>query len=114
MPPILPVIMPVPVVITAFLDAVNAADTDALLALFHDRGEVNDWGSRYIGHEQIRAWSDRELIGANATLRMLSSEQHGNEVGVRVQVGGDGFNGPSRFVFTMDGAKATEMRITAD
>jgi hypothetical protein len=106
--------MTTPAVIAAFVDAVNTGNTAAFLALFAGNGVVNDWGSRYVGHEEIRIWSDRELIGVQATLQITSSEQHGNEASVRAQVGGNGYNGPSRFSFSMDGALVKEMRITAD
>jgi hypothetical protein len=106
--------MTTPAVITAFVDAVNTGDTAAFLALFAESGVVNDWGSRYVGHEEIRIWSNRELIGVQATLDITSSEQHGNEASVRAQVGGNGYNGPSRFSFSMDGAQVKEMRVTAD
>ena len=33
---------------------------------------------------------------------------------VRADVGGKGFNGPSRFTFALDGDKVRKMRITAD
>jgi hypothetical protein len=35
-------------------------------------------------------------------------------VAVRADVGGKGFNRPSRFTFVLDGDKVREMRITAD
>jgi hypothetical protein len=107
-------VMPTPVVITAFVDAVNSGNTATLLALFDTAGVVDDWGSRYVGHDQIRTWSNRELIGVEATLDIVSSEQHGNEASVLARVGGNGFSGASRFSFTMDGARIKEMRITAD
>ncbi|HEY4369623.1 MAG TPA: nuclear transport factor 2 family protein [Steroidobacteraceae bacterium] len=106
--------MPTPAVINAFVNAVNAGDTEAFLALFAADGAVDDWGSRYVGREQIRTWSDRELIGANATLKIRSSQQHGNAASVLVEVGGDGFKGPSRFAFTLNGELVREMKITAD
>ncbi len=106
--------MPMPAFITAFVNAVNAGDTEAFLALFEDNGTVDDWGSRYIGRAQIRNWSNRELIGVDATLAITASEQHGNLFNVLVLVGGGGVNGPSRFSFTMNGALVREMRITAD
>jgi hypothetical protein len=106
--------MSTPALIEAFVNAVNTGDTEAFLALFNESGVVDDWGSRYTGHQQIRTWSDRELIGAAATLAITSSEQHGNEASVLVQVGGRGFNGPSRFSFTIDDGLVKEMRITAD
>jgi hypothetical protein len=106
--------MPTPAVISAFINAVNAGDTEAFLALFEEHGVVDDWGTRYIGHKQIRTWSDRELIGVEARLKITSSEEHQNEASVNVEVGGTGFNGPSRFAFTMEGSLVKEMRITGE
>jgi hypothetical protein len=103
-----------PAVICAFVDAVNSGDTAAFLALFEAGGAVDDWGSRYVGRDEIRAWSDRELIGAQATLAIRSTREQGNLVSVLAEVGGNGFNGPSRFSFAMNGALAREMRISPD
>ena len=102
-----------PPVVSAFVAAVNAGDTAAFLALFAERGIVDDWGTRYGGREKIRAWSDRELIGVDARLEIVSSEQ-GADASVLAQVSGRGFKGRSRFSFTMDGPLIKEMRITAD
>jgi hypothetical protein len=106
--------MPTPTVVKAFVDSVNAGDTEAFLALFAADGVVDDWGSRYAGHARIREWSDRELIGAKATMAIVSSEAHGDRASVKVKVGGNGFHGPSRFAFTMNGNLVREMRISAD
>ena len=106
--------MPTPAIVSAVLNAVNSGDTAAFLDLFAADGAVNDWGSVYRGREAIRTWSDRELIGARARFGLRTSEQHGDQASMRVDVGGDGFNGPSRFVFTLDGDRIREMRITAD
>jgi hypothetical protein len=104
--------MPTPAIIATFINAVNAGDTDAFLALFDERGVVNDWGSRYVGRDEIRAWSERDFIGVQATLDVTSSEQHGNKASVVARVGGHGFYGSSRFSFTMAGALVKEMRMT--
>jgi hypothetical protein len=52
--------------------------------------------------------------GKQVGLKVTSFEQKGNTVGVRTDVGGKGFNGPSGFTFVLDGDKVREMRITAD
>jgi len=105
--------MTMPPIVTAVIAAVNAGDTDAFLDLFDTAGSVDDWGSIYRGQEEIRVWSDRELIGAKAHFDLLSAEQQGNGASMMVKVGGDGFNGPSRFTFLQDG-RIRQMRITAD
>lgn len=103
-----------PPIVTAVLDAVNRGDTDAFLALFTPDGAVDDWGSIYRGRDAIRTWSDRELIGAKARFELRSAEQHGDDASMTVEVGGDGFNGPSKFAFSLDGGQIGRMRITAD
>jgi hypothetical protein len=106
--------MTTPPIVSAVIAAVNAGDTDSFLDLFQPTGAVNDWGSVYRGREQIRTWSDRELIGAKARFELRSAEARGDTATMLVEVGGDGFNGPSRFSFTLDGGRIREMRITAD
>jgi hypothetical protein len=105
--------MPTPAIVAAVVGAINTGDTDAFLALFQEDGSVDDWGSVYRGRQRIKAWSDRELIGAKARFELRSSQQHGDEASMVVEVGGEGFNGPSRFAFTLDGGRISQMRITA-
>src|SRR5689334_13598923 len=95
--------MTTPAIIERVLSAVNAGDTAAFLALFLENGSVDDWGSIYRGPDQIRSWSDRELIGVNAHFDQRSSDQHGDTATMMVEVGGDGFKGPSRFTITLEG-----------
>jgi hypothetical protein len=71
--------MQLPVVIAAFVRSVNAGDTEAFLSLFDETGVVNDWGTVYVGREQIRRWSDRELIGAKASLEVGGASRRETE-----------------------------------
>ena len=48
-------LLPPPV--NGFLEAINRNDTDAFLAYFPHDGAVDDWGTRYVGHARIKAWS---------------------------------------------------------
>ncbi|WP_328908160.1 nuclear transport factor 2 family protein [Streptomyces sp. NBC_00234] len=102
-----------PPVVTASLEAANAHDTDAWLRTFTDGGAVDDWGRLFTGHDAMRAWSDTEFIGANVTLRVSEFTSQDDTVTVTAQVGGDGFNGPSHFAFTVHDDRITLMRITA-
>jgi hypothetical protein len=106
--------MTTPPIVEAVLAAVNGGDTEVFLDLFAPHGAVDDWGSVYRGRDQIRAWSDRELIGAKASFALQSAEQNGDTASMMVQVGGQGFNGPSRFTFELEGGHIRRMRITAD
>jgi hypothetical protein len=102
-----------PAAIERFIAAANKGDVAALLALFAADGVVDDWGRRFTGHAAIRSWSDEEFIGKQVNLKVTGFERSGNTVGVMADVGGNGFNGPSRFTFVLDGDRLREMRITA-
>jgi hypothetical protein len=49
----------------AYLDAVNAGDLDALVAVFGADGEVVDVTRRIRGPEAIRVWAGNEVIGGS-------------------------------------------------
>lgn len=102
----------VPAPVQAVLDAVEAGDRRAFLAAFSPAGTVDDWGRRFTG-EKIAEWSDAEFIGKNVTLTVDDVEVEGAQVVVRAQVGGNGFNGPSTFTFTMYDDVLSEMTIRA-
>ncbi|WP_307160760.1 nuclear transport factor 2 family protein [Streptomyces rishiriensis] len=104
---------PLPPVVATALAAANAHDTDAWLATFSPNGAVNDWGRGFTGHEAIRAWSDAEFIGVDVTLHVTQAHTTGDITTVLAQVGGNGFNGPSHFTFTVQGDQIILMRITA-
>jgi hypothetical protein len=94
------------------VDAANGGDIDGFLAVFGDDGAVNDWGRVFRGPDAIRGWSDAEFIGKQVTLDITGVRTHGDVVTVSAQVGGNGFNGPSDFAFTVDGDHVSLMRIT--
>ena len=99
--------------IARVIDAVNARDTDAFLSEFAANGWIDDNGRRFGGHDAMRAWSDRELIGANSRFEVTGSEPTDAGVAVDIEVASDGFNGYSRFVFELDGETLRSMAITA-
>jgi hypothetical protein len=95
------------------IDAVNAGDTGAFLAAFAADGWIDDNGRRFGGHDEMRAWSERELIGANARFEVTASEPTDRGVAVDIEVASDGFNGYSRFAFELDGESIGSMVISA-
>jgi hypothetical protein len=101
-----------PTPVAAALDAANAGNTEGFLATFADDGAVDDWGRVFRGHDAVRGWSDAEFIGKQVTLRITGSRTDGDTTTVSAQVGGNGFNGPSDFAFTVAGPRITLMRIT--
>jgi hypothetical protein len=98
--------------VRAAVAAVAALDTDAFLAAFGDDGAVDDWGRVFRGPDAVRGWSDAEFIGKLVTLDITAVRTEGDVVTVSAQVGGQGFNGPSDFAFTVDGDHVALMRIT--
>jgi hypothetical protein len=103
-----------PGTIGRFVEAVNRGDTVSFLAFFPKDGVVNDWGRKFVGHDAIRAWSDREFIGAKGRMTIKSIEQTGNEIRVAADWKSNFYSGDSRFVFMLDGEQIREMRITSD
>jgi hypothetical protein len=103
---------PLPAPVQAAVDAANAGDTDAFVAVFTADGAVDDWGRVFTGAEAIRGWSDQEFIGKQVTLDVTDSRTEGTTTTISTQVGGNGFNGPSDFAFTLDGSRVALMRIT--
>ena len=102
-----------PAPVTRLLNAANANDTERFLAAFAEGGVVDDWGREFVGTNAIRGWSDREFIGKNVSLEVRSIERDGEATVVTAEVGGDGFNGPSRFSFLIDGDRLSRMTIRA-
>ena len=95
------------------IDAVNAGDTDAFLAAFAADGWIDDNGRRFTGHDAMRGWSDRELIGAATHFDVTGSEPTDDGVAVDIEVASQGFNGYSRFAFTVEGDLLRAMVIAA-
>jgi hypothetical protein len=102
-----------PAPVARAIDAVNAGDTDAFLSQFASDGWIDDNGRRLVGRDEMRAWSDRELIGANSRFAVTGSELTDRGVAVDIEVASDGFSGYSRFAFEVEGAALWSMTITA-
>lgn len=102
----------VPSPVDRFIEAVNNGDSDSFLGFFPDDGVVDDWGRRFVGHDEIRGWSDNEFVGAEGTLtpRVVSTE--GDTITVDADWESNHYTGPSRFIFVVDGSMVKEMRIT--
>jgi hypothetical protein len=103
----------VPALVARAIAAVNAEDTDAFLSQFATDGWIDDNGRRFTGHDAMRAWSDRELIGAHTRFEVTAVEATDAAVAVDIEVASEGFNGYSRFAFEVAGDALQGMAITA-
>jgi hypothetical protein len=105
----MPTDLPAPV--ARLLEAANANDTDAFLESFTDDGVVDDWGREFEGAEAIRGWSDREFIGVAVRLDVIRVTADDGKTVVSAEVGGQGYTGPSHFVFDVRGDRVARMTI---
>ena len=69
--------------------AVNAFDTDAILATFADDALVNDARREFWGIEAIRAWVTREMVGDHVTMQVTEVLDHRGDTYVRARYDGD-------------------------
>jgi ketosteroid isomerase-like protein len=97
--------------VEAALEAANANDMEAFLDCFTEDAVVGDWGWEFQGRDEIRAWSDREFIGRRVSLDVTAVEGRNGKTVIAVDVGGEGFNGRSRFKFQIEGDKVTRMTV---
>lgn len=97
--------------VASFLEAVNRHDEAAFLDAFTAGGVVDDWGRTFTGRDEIRAWSNREFIGAPGTLAIEVVETTDETITVVGDWHSTFANGRSKFVFETDGDKLTRMTI---
>lgn len=70
-------------VLAEHLRAVNAFDTDAIVATFADDALVNDNHREFWGADAIRAWVERELVGDRVTIEPTEVISHHGDTYVR-------------------------------
>jgi hypothetical protein len=70
-------------VVAEHINAVNAQDTDAIMATFADDAYVNDARREFTGRDAIRRWVDREMVGDKVTIEVREVLDHYGETIVR-------------------------------
>jgi hypothetical protein len=65
-----------PAVLEKFMKATNDHDGDAFIACFSDDAFVNDFARNFQGREQIKKWSDKEMIGDKVTMQPVEISEH--------------------------------------
>jgi ketosteroid isomerase-like protein len=63
-------------VIADHITAVNAFDTEAIMATFADDALVNDAHREFWGADLIRAWVAKEMVGDHVTLDPVEVLEH--------------------------------------
>ncbi|WP_193086574.1 nuclear transport factor 2 family protein [Brevibacterium aurantiacum] len=101
----------IPEPVAGFIDTVNAHDAQGFLDAFTTDGTVDDWGREFTGRDAIKAWSDKEFIGATGTLTPEEVSVNGDEVTVIGDWRSTHANGRSSFAFEIAGEKLNRMTI---
>ncbi|MGC2174923.1 MAG: nuclear transport factor 2 family protein [Acidimicrobiales bacterium] len=76
-------------VIEEHIAAVNAFDTDAIVATFADGAFVNDVRREFRGIDAIRAWVEREIVGDKVTIDVREVVDHYGDTIVRAAYDGE-------------------------
>lgn len=100
-----------PIPVHQQIEAINTGDVEGWLNLFSKQAIVNDWGRVFQGRDKIKAWSDKEFIGAKGQLKILNILTEADKTIVDASWKSNFYSGNSRFIFTVHDNKITEMRI---
>jgi hypothetical protein len=78
-----------PRVIAEHIRAVNAFDTNAIVATFKNDAYVNDNRREIVGIDAIRRWVEKELVGDRVTMDIQEIRDHYGETIVRAVYDGN-------------------------
>jgi hypothetical protein len=70
-------------IVAEHIRAVNALDTDAIVATFAEDALVNDNRREMVGIEAIRRWVEKEMVGDKVRIEVREVIQHYDETIVR-------------------------------
>lgn len=89
-------------VVAAHVAAVNALDTDAIMATFADDAYVNDARREFTGTAAVRRWVEKEMVGDHVTIDVREVLDHHGDTIVRGAYDGtfDRTNLPDEIVLT--------------
>jgi phage-related tail fiber protein len=76
-------------VLAEHVRAVNAFDTDAVVATFAEDAFINDVSREIQGVDAIRAFVAKEIVGANVTMDVTEVTDHYGDTIVRAAYDGD-------------------------
>jgi ketosteroid isomerase-like protein len=89
-------------VVADYIAAVNASDTDAIVATFAPDAYVNDARREIRGVEAIRRWVEKEMVGDHVTMDVREVVEHHGDTIVRSRYDGtyDKTNLPAELVLS--------------
>lgn len=78
-----------PRIIAEHINAVNAFDTDAIIATFAEDAYVNNNRREIVGLKAIRKWIEKEIVGDKVTLDVREVIDHHGDTIVRAAYDGE-------------------------
>jgi hypothetical protein len=78
-----------PAVIEKFIAATNDHNADAFISCFAEDAFVNDAARSFWGREQIKKWSDKEMIGDKVTMKPDVIVEHYGDVMITALTNGN-------------------------
>jgi hypothetical protein len=75
-------------VIAEHVEAINAFDTDAIVATFAEDAFVNDNHREIVGVDSIRRWVEKEMVGDRVTLDVREVVDHHGDTILRAAYDG--------------------------
>jgi SnoaL-like domain len=95
-----------------FVEAVNAGDTDQVLATLTDDAVVIDSGRRFADRTAIRNWIDTEVTGIDGRITVNSEQTTADGVVLVVDFRSSGFNGTGlRYAFITRGDRVANLTL---
>ena len=76
-------------VVAGHIAAVNAGDTDAIMATFAPDAYVNDNRREIAGSDALRKFVDKEFVGDRVTMEVREVVDHYGDIIVRARYDGD-------------------------
>ena len=104
-------------IISTHIAAINAHDTEAIVATFADDALVNDVRREFWGRDAIRGFIAKEIVGDRVTMEITEVIERGAETVVRSKYDGtyDKTNLPAELIltnyFTVKDGKITTLII---
>jgi AcrR family transcriptional regulator len=103
-----------PAAIKAFVDATNAADSEAFVAAFTEDAFLDDWGRQFHGHDGVASWNRTDNIGVRAHFELADVEPAGepDSYTVTMKVRSHRFNGTGTMAVKVRGDKIASLVIS--
>ena len=79
----------IPGIVAEHIRAVNAFDTEAIVATFAKDAYVNDNHREIVGIDAIRRWVQKEIVGDHVTIEIRDVVDHYDETIIRGAYDGD-------------------------